>query len=102
MKKVNHQEFLDEGKRLYGDNTLKWKFKCPACSYVQSAQDFLDNGVSKEVTQGQIAFSCIGRSVKGIGCDWTLGGFLQIQNKMVDENPIFEFADETTKEPTEI
>lgn len=54
-------------------------FVCPRCSLVQSAHDWMTaTGQTFEQIEGFLAFSCIGRHVDGIGCDWTLGGLLRI------------------------
>ena len=103
MKKITHKEWMEEGKKRFGDNIKQWKFKCPRCGTVQTAQDLLDAGITKDKVEGFIAFSCIGRfNGKETGCDWTLGGFLQIHNLVVTleedgkthERPTFEFAEE--------
>ncbi len=58
--------------------------------------DFIENNVSEP--DGKFYFSCIGRWVKDRGCDWTLGGLLQIHNTEVvtddgDTVPVFDFAE---------
>lgn len=59
---------------------------CVQCGTVQSRQDFVDAGVfpTVEEAQSQWGFSCIGRSVAGRGCDWTLGGLFHIHKLEVD------------------
>jgi len=51
-------------------------FVCPQCKTLQSGRDFLDAGVGEEMEdlQFRLGTSCIGRFVKGVGCDLTLGG----------------------------
>lgn len=45
----------------------------------------------------EVFFNCIGRYVKGNGCDWSLGGLLQINKVSVLKDaqvfPVFEMAD---------
>ncbi len=63
-------------------------FKCPICGTLQSIQNFLDAGVPADQVERYLGFSCIGRwkaagphkkgEAAGRGCDWTLGGLLQL------------------------
>jgi len=58
------------------------EFVCPACGTVQTAQDLIDAGAGptlEEVIE-YLAFSCVGRFDEERGCDWTLGGLLQIHD----------------------
>lgn len=61
------------------------EFICPGCGTVQSAQDLIDAGAGDtfEDVASQIAFSCVGRHDPERGCDWTLGGLLQIHDLVV-------------------
>lgn len=69
-------------------------FKCPNCGNTQTARDFIDNDI--EEPNNKVYFSCIGRYVKGKGCDWTLGGLFQIHKVSVLKDaqvfPVFEIA----------
>ena len=86
-------EWEAERERLFGKDRKKWQFKCASCGHVQTPQDFIDIG---EDPEKYVFFSCIGRLKKGIGCDWTLGGLLQIHKLEVvaDGRNVraFEFA----------
>jgi len=98
MKKLTMKEFIAEGTEKFGEDRKQWKFVCPKCKTEQSAQDFFESGVEKEIIDTQIGFSCIGRSVKEVGCDWTLGGLFSIHElEIIDEegdtHPMFEFAE---------
>lgn len=97
MKEISYDEWRKQGKEKFGDDIKQWKFICPQCKTVQTAQDFIDAGVEKEDIEGYIAFSCIGRFTKEKGCDWTLGGLFQIHETEVKfdsgkNRPVFEFA----------
>lgn len=70
--------------------TEQLQFICPHCQTVQSAQDFINAGVSD--WEPYIAYSCIGRFSKEKGCDWTLGGLFQIAK-------LFVIDDEGLKHP---
>lgn len=89
--------WLKQGEEKFKTKDVKqFKFKCPNCGGVQSAQDFIDNNI--EESSDKFFFSCIGRWVKERGCDWTLGGLFQIHETEVisDEGkkvPVFEFAE---------
>ena len=93
--KIDLEAWKSLGAEKFGADKRMWKFKCPACGGVQTLQDFMDNGVKDP--DGKFYFSCIGRWVQSRGCDWTLGGLLQIHNtEVVTEDgsivPVFDFA----------
>lgn len=115
MNVIPQQEFLAEAQKRFGPNVRNWKFVCPACGTVQSVQQLLDvvlkSGGTKDDVHGYIGFSCIGRFTRqgdaGIsakhrgekwdrGCNWTLGGLLQIHTLEVEiegrRRPTFELA----------
>ncbi len=86
-------DWIEIGTNKFGPDTTRWKFRCPSCGGVQSFSDFIENNVPKP--DGKFYFSCIGRWVKGRGCDWTLGGLLKIHNTEVlteehDIVPVFD------------
>lgn len=96
---ITREAWLAEAKARFPDKTSKdWRFVCPVCGESQSMQEFVDAGMTREEAQSRGFFSCIGRWVKGRGCDWTLGGLLTIHSTEVldDEghaHPVFEFAE---------
>lgn len=74
---------LDEFHKILekqGVNTEELRFICPQCKLVQTANDLIAAGAGKDLkeVEGFVAFSCVGRWTKDKGCDWTLGGLLQI------------------------
>jgi len=97
------QDWNAKGERLYGKNKANWKFKCPSCGYVASAQEWKDAGDDGS----QTAFSCIGRllgSEKTIGdktggpCNYAGGGLfrlnpVEITNDDGQTSWFFDFAD---------
>jgi len=96
LRIISAEEWRKKGKELYGENARDWKFRCPACGHIQTAQDFRDNDIDPN---GKVYYSCIGRWVPGNGCDWTLGGLLTIHTlEVIGEDdskiPVFEFADD--------
>jgi hypothetical protein len=115
-KKISHAEWLAEAARRFGPDARTWQFVCPACGTVQSAADLLATGKFKPGSgevNSVLGFSCIGRFTgkgdEGIGaknhgetwtngCNWTLGGLLQIHTSEVvfedgGARPVFEFAE---------
>lgn len=79
---------------------------CPACGTVQSIMDHLKAGATIDDAEHSIGWSCVGRrtgagtpskAIKGKGCNWSLGGQLQIHELTVvtedgKKHPRFAFA----------
>jgi hypothetical protein len=92
-----HIDWFAEGTRLFGPNLRNWRFRCPRCGGVQTGQDFVDAGLTPEQAATRAYFSCIGRVVRGRGCDWSLGGLLRIHEvEVLDPTdgstvPVFDF-----------
>ncbi len=76
----------------FGEDSQDWKFICVVCGNIQCGKDFVAIGENPQ----QSSFNCIGRYTKEKGCDWTLGGFLQIHKTVVLKDlqifPVFEMA----------
>lgn len=89
-------EWLAEGERLFGKDYENWKFKCPKCGNVATGKEFKAAGVGPN----SMYCECIGRYVKGKGCDWAAYGLFDICTVHVEGNPVFEFAKES-EEPNE-
>lgn len=55
-------------------------FICPRCKTYQCGNNLIAAGAGKDFDEVEkyIGFSCIGRFDSSKGCDWTLGGLLQI------------------------
>lgn len=91
---INYEDWIAQLKSRFGDDAKKWAFKCPRCGNIQTAQDFIDKGI--ESPEDKVYFNCIGRYAKGTGCDWSLGGLLQINKVSVMKDaiiiPVFEMA----------
>lgn len=99
MKRISVEEWSKEAEALFGKDKKKWRFKCVNCGEVQTLQEFLDHKIDNP--DCRVHFSCIGRWVKGRGCSWTLGGFLQRHKVEVIDNsggvhPIFELDSQDT------
>lgn len=63
IRKLNKDQFKKQCIERFGKDNLKWRFICPVCGLVQTAQDFidLDKGFKsyKDVSK-IIGFTCIG------------------------------------------
>ena len=97
MKKIKIDDFLKEAEVRFGKDRKDWKFICPRCKTPQSAADLVAAGVDKEKVNNYIGFSCIGRWDKNKGCDWTLGGLLNIHQLEIEDSagkmhPHFDIA----------
>lgn len=81
--KMTRAEWTAEGYRRFGSDVAAWRFVCPCCGHVASVADWKAAGA----TDGEIAFSCIGRRVgpareafgEGVGpCDYAGGGLFRL------------------------
>jgi hypothetical protein len=86
--KYTKEEWLAEGERLFGTKYEDYRFKCPRCGNIATGQEFKDAGQNPNAMYCE----CIGRYVKGKGCDWAAYGLFDICKVHVDGNPVFEFA----------
>ena len=80
MKTMTLEEFQKALKSQGRDRIEEVTFRCPNCKTLQSAQDLVDAGAGKSMSEVEdyLAFSCVGRWSKEKGCDWTLGGLFQM------------------------
>ena len=92
---VNYEDWLTELKKRFGNDAKNWAFKCPSCGNIQTANDFIKHKIDEP--ESKVYYNCIGRYVKGVGCDWSLGGFFNINKVSVMKDakifPVFEMAD---------
>ncbi len=95
IKILTFEQWEKKGEKLFGKDKKLWKFKCVKCGHVQTWQDFIDHKIDEPETK--FFFSCLGRWVDKIGCDWTLGGLFTIHKIEVlrngEKHPVFEFAE---------
>lgn len=84
-KVFTQKEWMEEGKKRFGEDIMKWKFKCPMCGHVASIQEFKDAGAEDP----NCAYTeCLGRYTgKGSpqkgdssGCNWAAYGLFGIPN----------------------
>lgn len=107
--KITHSAWMEEGKRIFGPDPLKWKFVCPSCGYIAAVEEWRD----AKAPEGAVAFSCVGRytgSKKEMGdktggpCNYTSGGLFNISPVTIiledgKESSAFAFS-ESEKSPT--
>lgn len=103
LTKTSLADWMEEGKKHFGENFDDWKFECPACGHIQSIKDFVDVGADRNDSYQE----CIGRKIgkgspqKGdsTGCNWAAYGFFGTCGKgriVVTEDgkeiEVFQFA----------
>lgn len=57
MRTITLDKWKAEGYSRFGQDVWKWKFQCPSCGHIASAQDWVDAGAHHR----HIGFSCVGR-----------------------------------------
>lgn len=93
-RRVKLADWHAEGIARFGENPLKWKFVCPSCGMVQTAEDWKGYGIPFRDVDRQVGFNCIGRRIlsvcptadvvefgdmnKGFGCNYTGGGLFRV------------------------
>jgi hypothetical protein len=94
VRKLTRDEWLAEGRELFGDNFFDWRFVCPGCGHVQSIGDFREHK-DRGATPDAAAKECIGRyeekpaswsegeAKKGGPCDYAAYGLFFIGNTIV-------------------
>ena len=107
-KIVKVEEFKKDATERFGEDGKKWMYKCPSCGTEQCYEDFRKiEGFTEDEIKGYIGFSCIGRFDNNKGCNWTLGGLLQIHTLEIEtpdgeRHKHFELADSVTSVAKEI
>lgn len=95
-------EWREEAIRRFGVVENNWRFVCPSCGHVASIRGWKDAGA----TDGQVAFSCIGRNLPGKPsemlsgdierpCNYAGGGLIGLNPIQIKglQNNVFAFAD---------
>jgi hypothetical protein len=97
------EEWRAEGERRFGPDQTKWRFKCPSCGYIATAENWKRAGAPETA----VAFSCVGRWIptskgqlwdkNGGPCNYAGGGLFRLNPLTVidaegREHSIFEFG----------
>lgn len=99
---MTQDEWRAQATALFGPDPMDWKFVCPSCCHVASVRDWKDAGA----TEGEVAFSCIGRHAKdtdaadkktfrkqGGPCTYAGGGLFRINPVVIEgHDNVFAFA----------
>lgn len=102
--KMTEDEWRALGRRLYGDDTMRWRFVCPVCGHIATPADWKAAGAPENA----VAFSCVGRwsgakheaFAKGDGpCNYAGGGLFKLNPWSVGEHSVFAFADQGGPKP---
>jgi hypothetical protein len=85
---------------------MLWRFECPSCGHVASVKDWKSVGA----TEGEVAFSCVGRHIQGSKkmcerpgpCNYAGGGLIGLNPVSVyvgdgKVTRVFAFDEEATK-----
>ena len=94
-QKLNFDDWIALGKSLYGEDVKTWQFTCPNCKLVNSIELNLEHGIKSEYAYSE----CIGRKVKGLGCDWAAYGLFSGPRELLNDDGshksyVFYFAKE--------
>lgn len=110
---VGVAEWLNEGRRLFGEDYNQWRFKCPVCGNIQTGADFRSAGVDPQ----NVYQECIGRHMpdraKNLGstpakdkskspCDYAAYGLFTFGRRVMPEGgkkatEVFPFAELESK-----
>lgn len=84
IRKTTLAEYVSDAEHRFGVDRMKWRFICPACGNIASAEEYKLAGAP----EGAVGFSCIGRwtgakrsmfeTDKPGPCDYTGGGLICI------------------------
>jgi hypothetical protein len=109
MRKIAVADFWRELKAQGVKSRADLAFRCPVCKTIQSGRSLIKAGAGKTFSHVEkyVGFSCVGRFTNagawkkdeppGRGCNWTLGGLLQVHELTVvtpdgQLHPRFEIA----------
>jgi len=111
-------EWMAKGERLFGKDQIQWRFKCPICGHIQTAEDFREYK-NHGATPSSAYCKCIGRfngngrrdfgteadSEDTVGCDYASFGLIHLgETVLADDGEIthvFPFAELTPVEKPE-
>jgi hypothetical protein len=94
-RKLTQAELINEATERFGDDPLKWAFRCPSCGDIANGLDFREalaanprkhRSGADVIASDVVGQECIGRTLgalvkgqgkyTGRGCDWAAYGLL--------------------------
>jgi len=107
MTTYTKSEWEEKGKKLFGEDKMKWEFKCPVCKKSQSVEsfrEFKDSGAKPDDAYQQ----CRGRFTGGKKgpdkCDWAAFGLFRGPDSVTHEGKeifVFPFTETTNQRSVE-
>jgi predicted RNA-binding Zn-ribbon protein involved in translation (DUF1610 family) len=92
---IAKEQWEAKGRELFGGDQERWKFVCPQCGHELSTRDVREQHAQDlpALRDGdfRVEQECIGRHLKGVGCDWAAYGLFR-GPVIVDGTPVFDFA----------
>lgn len=61
MQPIPLARWHEMARELFGNDARHWRFVCPVCNTIQTAQDFIDAGCPEDEAKMSIAVECVGR-----------------------------------------
>lgn len=81
MNEITREQWEAKGVELFGPDQTKHRFVCPTCGKELSVEsvraEFAEFLPSLRAGGYAIEQECIGRYVKGVGCDWAAYGLFR-------------------------
>ena len=69
MEVFTQRKWLSEGRKQFGNDIDKWRFKCPHCGRIQTIQDFKANSIRYGFAH--VYFCCISRWLNPESCGFS-------------------------------
>lgn len=91
MVKYTEKEWKKKLSKMFGENVLDWKFKCPACGKITSGKEFKEAGAQPN----DIYQKCIGnfkrqgkpdKENNENGCNWKAYGLFKLGDVVITED----------------
>lgn len=102
-------EWREKAIAMFGEDEMRWRWKCPSCGHVASTADYKAAGAPSSA----VGFSCVGRWLPngkpmfdqtGGPCDYAGGGLICLNPVIVmageHRHEVFEFAPEEPADAT--
>ena len=106
FREFTHEEWLAEGKRLFGEGQENWRFKCFSCGMELSVLEAKARFPELKGCGWKTGQECIGRYTDKVDCDWAAYGLFRgpwfVKMDDGEEIAVFEFGepiDRSSKSP---